>query len=167
MVCGHHLHNHCLMEIVLLLASPFDLLVTFAHQQVKLKLNRSTSKRLMDLELHCDYFFLFLAQCMRYTIPFHTIKVCFFFFFLRWWLFCVFLSMFSTAVDVMVLGGSFKLLKRCRYCCFSWVQSFGHEGLGLLMDILEKLLLKKQLSFSCTDLYVQSFAFFYVTSTQF
>uniref|UniRef100_A0A674MVI3 Diaphanous-related formin 3 n=1 Tax=Takifugu rubripes TaxID=31033 RepID=A0A674MVI3_TAKRU len=26
----------------------------------------------------------------------------------------------------------------------SWVQSFGHEGLGLLMDILENLLLKKQ-----------------------
>lgn len=35
------------------------------------------------------------------------------------------------------------------YCCFSWVQSFGHEGLGLLMDILEKLLLKKQLSYFC------------------
>ncbi|XP_055363407.1 protein diaphanous homolog 3-like isoform X2 [Betta splendens] len=26
----------------------------------------------------------------------------------------------------------------------SWVQSFGHEGLGLLMDILERLLFKKQ-----------------------
>ncbi|KAI3377529.1 hypothetical protein L3Q82_008695 [Scortum barcoo] len=26
----------------------------------------------------------------------------------------------------------------------SWVQSFGHEGLGLLLDILEKLLFKKQ-----------------------
>lgn len=26
----------------------------------------------------------------------------------------------------------------------SWVQSFGHEGLGLLLDILERLLLKKQ-----------------------
>uniref|UniRef100_A0A8C7N0X7 Formin GTPase-binding domain-containing protein n=1 Tax=Oncorhynchus kisutch TaxID=8019 RepID=A0A8C7N0X7_ONCKI len=26
----------------------------------------------------------------------------------------------------------------------SWVQSFGHEGLGLLLDILEKLLHKKQ-----------------------
>lgn len=23
---------------------------------------------------------------------------------------------------------------------FSWVQSFGHEGLGLLLDILEKLI---------------------------
>ncbi|XP_037607789.1 protein diaphanous homolog 3-like isoform X2 [Sebastes umbrosus] len=26
----------------------------------------------------------------------------------------------------------------------SWVQSFGHEGLGLLLDVLERLLLKKQ-----------------------
>lgn len=29
-------------------------------------------------------------------------------------------------------------------CVHSWVQSFGHEGLGLLLDILEKLLHKKQ-----------------------
>lgn len=61
---------------------------------------------------------------------------------------CVFVSMFFTAVDVMVLAGSVNLLKHWHYCCFfSWVQSFGHEGLGLLMDILERLLLKKQLSF--------------------
>lgn len=32
------------------------------------------------------------------------------------------------------------------YSC-SWVQSFGHEGHGLLLDILEKLLSRKQLSF--------------------
>lgn len=75
MVCGHHLHNHCLLEIVLLLASPFDLLVTFAHQQVKLKLNWFVNRHWqMPDELHCDSF-LFLAQCMRYTIPFHNIKV--------------------------------------------------------------------------------------------
>lgn len=40
------------MEIVLLLASPFDLLVTFTHHQVKLKLNQSTSRCLSDLELN-------------------------------------------------------------------------------------------------------------------
>ncbi|GAA6111533.1 protein diaphanous homolog 3 isoform X1, partial [Tachysurus ichikawai] len=29
------------------------------------------------------------------------------------------------------------------YCVDSWVQSFGHEGLGLLLDILERLQHKK------------------------
>lgn len=37
-------------------------------------LSINIDKCLMDLELHCDSF-LFLAQCMRYTIPFHNIKV--------------------------------------------------------------------------------------------
>ncbi|KAM8894432.1 protein diaphanous homolog 3-like isoform 2-T2 [Spinachia spinachia] len=31
----------------------------------------------------------------------------------------------------------------------SWVQSFGHEGLGLLLDVLERLLSKKHLESSC------------------
>lgn len=30
------------------------------------------------------------------------------------------------------------------YSSFSWVNNFGHEGLGLLLDALEKLLDKKQ-----------------------
>lgn len=38
--------------------------------------------------------------------------------------------------------------KFCLFACFhlffSWVNNFGHEGLGLLLDVLEKLLDKKQ-----------------------
>lgn len=32
----------------------------------------------------------------------------------------------------------------CLSCVSSWVNNFGHEGLGLLLDALEKLLDKKQ-----------------------
>lgn len=69
MVCGHHLHNHYLMEIVLLRASPFDLFVTFAHQQVKLKLNWSTFKCLIDLEWLCDSFLVFALFEIHNNIP--------------------------------------------------------------------------------------------------
>lgn len=38
------------------------------------------------------------------------------------------------------------------FLCFfpSWVNNFGHEGLGLLLDALEKLLDKKQWVYSCS-----------------
>lgn len=58
----------------------------------------------------------------------------------------------SSVMLIVVMIMTTKILKNYRhinnsplwfffiFLFFSWVQSFGHEGLGLLLDILEKLI---------------------------
>lgn len=47
----------------------------------------------------------------------------------------------SAALNAFMYSNLVSLLS---FSVFSWVNNFGHEGLGVLLDVLEKLLDKKQ-----------------------
>lgn len=134
------------------------LLVTFAH--------------ISDFELHCDSFCSFFAQHMRYTITllkikgfvFLFFKLCLFFSVEKFGILCVFLSIFSTVVNVMLLTSRFIPFKTLELCFQLGTELWPWRtwtANGHIRKVASQKTVKFFFFFFCIDSSIQNVAFLY------